>query len=265
MAASIMLSIPFLLALARSYQSRLVKGLLFMFAAAGIWTIVITGSRSGMVTLIIALTLIAWFSKYRLKAFAFTLLTIIVVAIIMPAQYTERFKTIFTSFDTANTSSAANSARGRLNGLRLGIMFFLERPLTGVGAANFARENRVRGGDFSDAHNLLGKLIGELGAIGLLTFGFFLFFYIKSIRRAGYMLQKHKRRFQFTLNINFATKSSLVLLLAMGLFGHNLYRFNWYLFAAFVIAILNLLDNYNIRYEDQDLSLPEPSESGTSG
>ena len=264
MAASLMLCLPFIIVLFRDSKSTIVKLVLLASVMLCIWTVIITGSRSGMLTTIIALLILALHTKYKFATIIGALIVIAAFSVLMPDQYVSRFQTIFTAFDEENDETGAGaSARGRINGLLLGIQFCMEHPLTGVGVGNFAKQHRLQqGGDYTDAHNLLGKILGELGLIGLFTYIYFIVKYIKNLRLVKFKFKKFAENpSPFMYNLRDAIKVGLIMLFVTGLFGHNLYRYNWFMFASFMMVISNILDTYsqqiNQKAKSADKSLPD--------
>jgi O-antigen ligase len=167
--------------------------------------------------------------------------TIVALALLAPDQYVERFSTIFRANDLENdVHGAAYSAQGRIKGLLIGLEILLKRPLTGVGMACFGTYNYENYGTWLQAHNLIGQLTGELGLLGVFAFGYLIYLMFSNIKRIRkYLSRKHEEN---SLNYNIATACmiALCMLFFLGLFGHNLYRFNWYLIASYIAIIAKL-------------------------
>jgi O-antigen ligase len=240
MAATLVLGLPFVFFVMKSYRSRLVWLLLGAIFLVSLWTIVISGSRGGMLGGIVMLTLLAMTTRYKVPALVVGVLLIAGIAAVMPEQYVERFASIARYDVLDDGTGAAHSAQGRIKGLKIGFEILLERPLTGVGIGCFGLYNYQHHGSWLQAHNLPGQLMGELGLLGLLAFGYFVYKLISNIKSVRSKLRTLGRFNDFTYHMVTACAVSVGLLFFMGLFGHNLYRFNWYLIAAFV-AIMGRL------------------------
>jgi O-antigen ligase len=164
------------------------------------------------------------------------MVVVVSVGVMMPQQYQDRFMTIF-HVGAHDKNGAGESAYGRINGFILGWKFFLHNPLTGVGIGNFGLwHHREPGGDWTDAHNLIGKLVGETGILGIVTFFWFILRFartIKSTRRAYWDSDWGP---DYVYYLSEAVKIGLIMLFVQGIFGHNLYRDNWYFFAAFMVT-----------------------------
>ncbi len=240
LATSLVLGIPFMFLMAKFTKNIALKILLAAMIIACIWTIVLTGSRGGMLGIIAVLFLMGLFSKHRFATLLMAVVAIIVLGLVAPEQYMERFETI-AQFDQEDETGAGHSARGRIEGLKYGFKFFLERPITGVGMENFPYHLFQEGKGWFNPHNMVAKLVSELGSVGVFAFSFFIFRFFKILARSKALYRHTKWRPDFILHISTALQIALIMLFFQGLFGHNLYRFNWYIFAGFAAVIDNLI------------------------
>jgi len=198
-------------------------------------TIITTGSRTSFFTFGVLVILLI-LSDFRRKA---KFLPILVVAIpllwlAIPEQYKARYETVDNLKDDDSYQNRVLSWQG-------GVQMFLHNPLTGVGPDNYTDANGSKywpgqPKHWLNAHSLFFKLIGELGIVGVITFGGYLVTLIglnfKMARRrmqrgAGIMAQK------FPLYCNM----SLFLLLITGYSAHNLYRSTWFILGAITGAV----------------------------
>ncbi len=241
-ANSLVLGIPFLFFLIKYYQSAMMKLLLIATLGITFWTIIITGSRGGMVSVIIVSMLLAYSTKYRTISTIGAIALLVVFITFMPSQDRERFATIFSIYEEDSTG-AGESAQGRIEGLVKGFVFMTQKPIFGCGIASFKWENRQQYGKWLDAHNMLGKLMGELGLMGLLTFGFFLYVIFKTIQMIKYIYHKYKWEYDFERSMIDSISYSFIMLAFQGLLGHNLFRFNWYIYACFIVIITMIVNN----------------------
>ena len=250
MAATLALGIPFIFFLMKTQRNRFLWLLLALLILACLWTVVISGSRGGMLGCIVMLMFIGLTSKYKVPAIIAVVCVVTVFAVVMPEQYIERFTTIAHFDNLDDMTGAAHSAQGRIKGLKVGFEILLHRPLTGVGIGCFSAYNHVHHGSWLQPHNMLGQLVGELGLIGLLAFGFFIFKLVSNIKFIRSELRKHNLEKDFNFQIATACMISVALLFFLGLFGHNLYRFNWYLIASFVVIMARLVQG---RFQSKDV------------
>jgi len=126
-----------------------------------------------MMALFAFVLITGWRSKYRGLSLAASLIAIIGVVAIMPGQYQERLLSLTNIFGT-DTTGAAESAHGRIDGIVSGLKLFSLRPLTGVGIGSFGRSRYLVEGVGTEAHSLIGQVFGELGIFGVAAFIWFL-------------------------------------------------------------------------------------------
>jgi O-antigen ligase len=119
----------------------------------------------------------------------------------------------------------------------------LINPITGVGIGNFGWYHASIGEDWTDAHNLVGKLVGELGLLGVAAFIFFIIRFVQNIKYIRMKYLKSDKPPDFLFYITEAIRIGVIMLFVQGMFGHNLYRDNWYLFAAFTVIMVNILSS----------------------
>ncbi len=251
-ASTLVLGMPFIFHTMKAYRRlsvRIFLGLLFL---SSLWTVVITGSRGGMLGAILMLLMIGWKSRHRMLSIVAVFFTILVFAAVMPEQYVERFASIARYNELDDETGASESAQGRIKGLKVGLEILYHRPLTGVGIGCFTVYNHDHHGSWLQPHNLVGQLAGEVGFIGILAFIYFIYKLTSNITFIRRMLKRHGLEDHFNYHIATAAKISLILLFFLGMFAHNLYRFNWYLIASFVAIMTRLTEQQlNIRMKQR--------------
>lgn len=208
---------------------------------AGSVVVVLTGSRSAMLGALFLL-LYLWITNKRKVLTAILIAILVVVAwFVMPSQYQERF---MTTFDFEENPSAAESAMGRITGLKMGARMFMDRPLLGVGVGNFGiahgmRYSPLNRRSWMEAHNLVAQIGGETGLLGLIAFAGFVIACMRGAARVKSRLSSadtsEAKRISAVCR---ACLAAYWLLLLLGLFGHNMMRYNWYLNAGLVSACL---------------------------
>ncbi|MCX5799984.1 MAG: O-antigen ligase family protein [Candidatus Eisenbacteria bacterium] len=208
---------------------------------AGSVVVVLTGSRSGMLGVLFLLFYMWITHKRRMLTGIIVMLVAVGAWVAMPMQYKERFLTIF---EFQKNASAAESAMGRIEGLRVGSQMFMDRPLLGVGIGDFGIAHGMiysppQNRNWFEAHNLLAQVGGETGILGLIAFAGFVIVCMRGAARAGSLLSSVDT--PEAKGISAVCRACLAaywLLLLLGLFGHNMMRYNWYLNAAIVSACL---------------------------
>jgi hypothetical protein len=234
--ASLVYALPFVRPFWFTSQRRLCRGLLAAFVALSVVCILLTGSRSALLGLAAWASITAWQSAHRLRYFSLSALAGAIIFVLLPGDLQTRFETIINP--DVGPTSAKVSGQGRLEGLVRGFELWQRFPLTGCGPGAW----RPATGSSIESHSLYGQLLGEVGTLGWLGFGLVLVLFVGGIRRLRRQTRAHDDvdgRFLHLLSSALAT--ALFLLLLEGLFGHNLFRFNWLWYAAFLIIARRLV------------------------
>ena len=169
-------------------------------------------------------------------------LVIVTALAVMPEQYSQRLTSITNYEDQNDETGAAESARGRIKGLMVGFEILMRRPLAGAGIGCFGIYNMQYHGSGLNAHNLLGQLMGELGMLGLLSFGFMVYMIFKHVKYIRERYREKNWQPDFNYYVAVAVSVSTYALFFLGLFGHNAYRFNWYIFACYLAIVVNFVN-----------------------
>jgi len=268
LSASIAYSLPFLWAMLRGVaESPWSRRLLYGYGVMAAVAMIFTGSRSGMVTILFFLILVWLGSKRKLLGMMALIVMLGGTWGMMPESYQIRFMSVVVegSADEAGQKGAEESAKGRKEGLLHGIKVFKQYPLTGIGTGNIAYS---WGGTTFDekgmkTHNLYGILLGELGAIGFLSFSLFVGLILvtnwRSQRQIRQQMQpesssdppdvKGKRLLHLSYLATACTQA-ILLLLFNGNFGHNLYRYTWLWLGAITVLISYFLTQSATKSEE---------------
>jgi O-antigen ligase len=214
---------------------------LIIYTLLAVSSIILTNSRSGMVTFVFFLLLIALFRKQKLsKKILYVIImifTLMSLWAVMSDEHRNRLKTVWDP--KAGPVNAQASAEGRIQGYKAGIAMFMDSPLVGIGIGNFIkyRVEKFRQEPLN-AHNLVGQVLGETGVLGMIAFLLVVLITIKNTRLARKMSLGNPSQENNTYSqLAFAIRDSVLILFFTGLFGHNLYRFNWLWLAAFSVHL----------------------------
>jgi O-antigen ligase len=237
-AATIVYSLPFAWALWKSEKSKWMGRGLLGYGAMCVVAIMFTGSRSGMLSFLFFLGLI-WM-KHQKKIFGLVLLALGLLAIwqFVPGEYKVRY---FTIFDDSISATAAESAQGRIDGLKNGFKLFANSPFLGWGAGNFIYAVETIGVfNRLQSHNLYGQLVADLGLLGVIPFlaiCWLMYRTYRKIQKASSSCLKAGlgQNPVFMAAVGSACLNTLLLLLFQGNFGHNLYRYTWLVIGAILV------------------------------
>ncbi len=228
--ASIVYSLPFLRLFWISSSRWLMRLFLAGYLGLGGLCVLLTGSRSSFLGVGLWGFITCMQSRHRI---AFLILGVGVAAAsiaALPEQLQTRFETIINP--QVGPENARVSGQGRVEGLINGFKLLQQYPLSGCGPGVWRKAT----GSEIESHNLYGQLMGELGLVGLMTFGSLVVGFVVAI----WSFRKRCRRFhdpdgQFLFQLTGALGTAVVLLLLEGMFGHNLFRFSWLWYIGFLI------------------------------
>ena len=230
--ASIVYALP---RVAAAWQSRVGGGLgraaLAGYVGLSCLCVLLTGSRGSLVGLGVWFAIILWYSPYRVRVAVFGALAAPLAFVALPDSLQTRFETIINP--DVGPANARESGEGRLVGFFTGLDLWAKSPLTGVGPGVW----RVATGSKIESHNLYGQLVGETGTAGLVGFVAVVACYwanLRAVRRYRAAAPEEERN-DLLYTLPSAVGVALVLLLFLGMVGHNLFRFTWLWFGGFLI------------------------------
>lgn len=151
---------------------------------------VILGSRKSLLAIFVFIAIIFYKSKSKNKTKLIGYLTIAIIAmiIVVPKEYlefiVERFN-IFQFFISGNTSIIDESDNNRLDMLKYGMIYFLDKPILGNGFMNFAVRFQNDGYLLTYSHNNYIELLSGLGVLGFTLYYIPYYLISKNIRRGN--------------------------------------------------------------------------------
>ncbi len=209
---------------------------LFALAAFGmaLVTVISTGSRTAFLAFVLLLFMMVFRRRRNWKLLPLLVIALPLFWIVIPQQYKKRYESV-------ETRDQDESYTDRLLSWQGGVRMFLHNPLTGVGPDNYTFANGEkywpqRPRVYLNAHSLYFKTLGELGLLGVITFGG----YIVSLIALNRSLT---RRFSteeddpVIAGFGSACNLAVILLLFAGYSAHDLYRSTWYTFGAISAAV----------------------------
>lgn len=234
--ASIVYALPFVRPFWLTVRRRWFRGLLAGFVALSTACILLTGSRSALLGLIVWGGITAMQSRRRFRYLALGSVAGAAIFILLPGDLQTRFETIINP--DVGPANARVSGQGRIEGLVRGFELWQRYPLTGCGPGAWRKAT----GSTIESHSLYGQLMGEVGSVGVLAFGLVISGLIWGVRRLRRRTRLHEEGDgRFLFHLGGAVATAVFLLLLEGLFGHNLFRFNWLWYAAFLIIALRAM------------------------
>ena len=238
--ASLVVALPLVWAVWQSrVGGRWGRAACLAYAALSILCILLTGSRSAFLGLLACGALVLGKSRRRWGMLALAALLAPLVLLALPPSLQNRFLTIVDP--SVGPKNAQESGQGRIEGFFTGLALWQAYPLTGVGPGAW----RPATGSKLESHNLYGQILGELGTAGLFAFVCLLAAFRSNIRRLRRLGQEYPfLQDWLPLTLARAIGMAVLLLLLLGLFGHNLYRYTWLWYAGFLILARHVAEHY---------------------
>jgi O-antigen ligase len=228
--ASIVYALPLVVPFWCCWPSRLLRGFLAAYVGLSAMCIVLTGSRSAFLGLLVFAAVTVWYSRRRWLGLTAAVALVPVLWAAVPGTLQTRFETIVNP--EVGPANAQVSAQGRLEGFWKGLDLWADYPITGCGPGAWRMAAQVK----LESHNLYGQLVGEMGLLGALAFAAVLggfWWNARRIRRSLGDWPPDGR--DFLAMLARAISIAVVLLLLEGNFGHNLYRFTWLWYGGFLL------------------------------
>ena len=229
--ASIVFALPLVTAFWRASIGG-TKGKLLLVGYVGLscLCILLTGSRGSLLGLLVWFLIMIWGTPYRFKALAGFAVAAPLAFVALPESLQTRFETIINP--EVGPANAQTSGEGRIQGFFMGIDLWQANPLTGVGPGAWRPATRQP----IESHNLYGQLLGETGTLGAVSFAAIVACFwmnLRAVKRARNWFPEARNDLVFQLPS--AIGLAVFLLLFMGNFGHNLFRFTWLWYGGFLI------------------------------
>lgn len=235
-AASLVYALPMTIPFWSTWRRNSFRLALGAYCLLTVICVLLTGSRTGLVGLVLCLATLLWMSKYRLRLLCIVAIIAPLIWSSLPRDRQLRYLTLWDpSYGPAN---AQQSAEGRTEGWRDGVTLWRVNPLFGVGPGVFG----LATGKGFQSHQLYGQVLGELGTLGAVSFiAVVVCFAINSIEIRRFALRHRVNGALFLERLNTAIVLCILLLLLFGFGGHNLYRFNWWWFGGFQAVALAVM------------------------
>ncbi len=255
-AASIVLSLPFVWVVFKAEANKWMRRAFVVYGLLSVLCIVLTGSRSGMLALLLLVLLMLLTQKgaRRWKLAALAGVTIMIVWSFMPQNKQERIRSVWD--DDAGPANAHESTHGRSLGYHAGMNMFSEHPFTGVGAGgkNFIAYRRLRlDGIPEQAHNLIGEVLGEFGLPGAIAFVGLIISTLRLLWKTRRLERERDGVGSYLHRFSGAGLVTVILLVFLGFGGHNFYRPLWLWLAAWASLVYKFsLDVGRQRQLDQE-------------
>ncbi len=220
--------------------------LMWGLIALALLTLLLTGSRGSLLTLVLILGLAVLMSRRRVPLLAAVVVLGVGIWMALPAQYQARYVSV-------DNLKHDESYQNRLLSWQGGWHMFLHNPLTGIGMGDytFANGSLYFPGPrkiWINAHSLYFQLLGEQGLCGVITFAGFVVVMFQANRRLRRQLENIAARAaagdpgaepvpEWLRLLPTTCSLAVIGLLYCGYAYHDAYRSTWYFLAAITGAL----------------------------
>jgi len=230
--STIIYSLPIVTIFWTTTATKRVKLLLLGYAVLCVMCILLTGSRGSLLGLLILGG--AYIIRSR-RIWIYTAAAAVfspVVFLALPDSLQNRFETIINP--EAGPENAQVSGQGRIDGFFTGMELLGQYPISGIGPGAWRPATR----SIIESHNLYGQVAGEMGLIGIVTFGAMVGLALQQqmrMRRWERRQPARNEQEEFLFRTGKAVGQMFLMMLILGFFGHNLLRYNWLWFGGVLI------------------------------
>jgi putative inorganic carbon (HCO3(-)) transporter len=204
------------------------------FTPACLYTLTLTGSRSGMLGLLVIYVGILVKSKRRSLWLASGVLLILAGFPLLSAEMQDRYLSV-----VGMGEKNAATAEGRWSGVENNLTVALRKPIFGHGLGTSREANANFGGEDKPAHNLYAETAQELGFVGLAL----LIAFLTAIFRAfGNCKHAYKGRevSVFSRRVVDALQILLIMNVVFSFASYGLSSYEWYLLGGFAVVMERL-------------------------
>lgn len=220
-----------------------------------LYTLSLTGSRSGIIGLVAIVVGILIKSKNRVLLVAACVAIVVIGFPLMPADMQDRYLSI-----VGKGEKNAATAEERTKGLEAQFLVALRKPLFGHGLGTSHEANtHFSGGPYAGkdlpAHNLYMEIAQELGFTGLIIF----LLLMKSIYSGfaqGRRLSRQQRTGAFLPRAIDAMQVWLIMNFVFSFASYGLSSYEWYLFGGFSVVLQRLARNNPVDQTGNAAKLP---------
>lgn len=228
-------------------SNKYIKAVLLALAGLSLHIVLYTGSRTAYVGIFAFVAFAFHTSMHKKKFIGYMLLAFLVTLPLIPSDYQDRFKSIFTLEEKEGRSSEA-----RIEIIKDAWEIFTTNPF-GVGVAAFPKIRTERFGRTQDTHNLYLEIATNLGIQGLIVVGLMIYKMLSILnhirKKCKHILYKLSAKDSLTkikhdLYLMEAVASSvigfLIIRLTLGVFGMDLYEIYWWFAIGTTISLYTM-------------------------
>lgn len=206
-----------------------------VMALFGVYALILTGSRSGILSLIILFVYMASTSRKKIAAF----IVIAILAVFTMKFMTDESRDRYASIYNKNTKNAHTSLQ-RYDSLVATLKICLKRPVFGYGLGTSREVNYNLGNSTVKTHNIFMEVLQELGLIGLVAF----FIYIWEIYKNIFKNRCADASNGTCSDVFKAIAALFIVTIFYGLASYGLSVYPWYFIGGLSVCACNMYNNF---------------------
>lgn len=200
-----------------------------------LYALVLTGSRSGMIGLMVIMMGCIIKSKHRALLTALVCICSVVAFLSMSSEQQDRYLSIIDP-----SARHAATSRARVEGIFISFEAALKNPLFGHGLGSSGEATFHFRGEYKLAHNLYAEVAQELGFVGLVIYLFFMKTIIVNFTKSNRALKESFIENSYLKRFNDAMQVWLWMNIIFSFASFGLSTYIWYLFAGLSVVIVRL-------------------------
>lgn len=197
-----------------------------------IYCMLLTGSRSGLLSLSFAVLAMVWLSRHRVRNLVIVMVMILPLAGYVMSHLSTDLQTRYLSL-IDDSVPGADTAHKRVGAVINGIRSISNNPLFGNGLGTSKETNvNVLGGKAGITHNLYLEVFQEMGLIGFVLFMLYIVSIISCLKKARKLLEDQGLERTWLYRTATATFAWVAMDLFYSLSCFGLRSWEWYFFGA---------------------------------
>jgi O-antigen ligase len=220
-------------------KNNVIKLISIGFSMISIYALILTGSRSGLLSLgmlIVAILLLKRIKFKRLIFISFLLIPLFLFVLnTLSPDLKDRYRSIWDS-----SAPGRYGVEGRIEGTKKTFSLFIRRPIFGYGLGTSIETNYNVLGSAQITHNLYIEILQETGIVGFILFFMYVQAIIKSLIESKSIIAGLSEKRSFIFKIAIATQAWIVMHMFYSLSCFGLSSWEWYFFGGVSAVCLKL-------------------------
>jgi O-antigen ligase len=208
--------------------------------------LILTGSRSGFLAAVVAITICIIKSKHK----TIGIVLAVIAAVVLWAQMDDMSKERYASMVDEN-AKGRESAVGRIGHIEKAFGMFSQKPIFGFGIGTFAEANYNLTGEVLVSHNLYTGVLVELGIIGFIIFFMYIYAIFKNLKRIKNKYYSTTGNDHYPLIIADFMEAILLTALAFAMWAGNSGYYLWYLSGGLSVAALRIANKISSNHSQR--------------